>query len=295
MISTIISFVAGLGLAALTFWVAGGGVIGLVGAVIVAAGGYIGVSYLTQPERKLGKVLASAVPNGQKAIEAIDMANARMNAIKGLMSQVRDPAVRKEVNDIVVATKALTSFVEDNPRAYETLRHFINVYGDQTQNLLQGYVEVERSGARDQLAKARIDTINAMQVLEQTAAGELSHAVEAKTLALSADSEAIARLASMDGYSVETTHDTLPSADGTTRPGGDKRQRSAYVSPIPYETPANFPQTSPTPQTSQASPMPPKQTIQAGYAAPTSAAPAGPASPAHVPPYDATAQKGVKS
>ncbi|PJM73731.1 hypothetical protein CS006_00640 [Bifidobacterium primatium] len=241
MISTIVSFLAGLGLAALTFWVAGGGIVGLVGAVVVAAGGYIGVSYLTQPERRLGKVLASAVPNGQKAVEAIDMANARMNAIRGLMSQVRDPAVRKEVNDIVVATKALTSFVENNPRSYETLRHFINVYGDQTQNLLQGYVEVERSGARDQIAKARVDTINAMQVLEQTAAGELSHAVEAKTLALSADSEAIARLASMDGYSVETTHDTLPGTTTSPRQRQQRQRPASYTSPIPYDPPTGAP------------------------------------------------------
>ncbi|NEG96486.1 hypothetical protein GFD17_06935 [Bifidobacterium sp. SMB2] len=291
MISTIISFLAGLGLAALTFWVAGGGIVGLVGAVVVAAGGYIGVSYLTQPERKLGKVLASAVPNGQKAVEAIDMANARMNAISGLMSQVRDPAVRKEVNDIVVATKALTAFVEDNPRSYETLRHFINVYGDQTQNLLQGYVEVERSGARDQIAKARIDTINAMQVLEQTAAGELSHAVEAKTLALSADSEAIARLASMDGYSVETAHDTLPGDAQARSQRNGRRPASTYTSPIPYDRPANGPMNVPA---GTPGPLPasgPSPASGAGAAeTPTAPSPA-----ADVPADDGTAQKGVRS
>lgn len=282
MISTIVSFIAGLGLAALTFWVAGGGIVGLVGAVVVAAVGYIGVSYLTQPERKLGKVLASAVPNGQKAVEAIDAANARMKAISALIAQVRDPAVRKEVNDIVVATRALTAFVEENPRSYETLRHFINVYGDQTQSLLQGYVEVERSGARDQIAKARIETINAMQVLEQTAAGELSHAVEAKTLALSADSEAIARLASMDGYSVETARDTLPS-------GGRKQPESSYVSPIPYEIPTTSPSGSPASGIHRSVPT---------HATPNGQ-PARQSTP-NVPPYDASAydattQKGVRS
>ena len=37
-------------------------------------------------------------------------------------------------------------------------------------------------------------------VLEQTAAGELSRAVSAKTLGITADSDAIQRLARMDGY-----------------------------------------------------------------------------------------------
>ena len=69
--------------------------------------------------------------------------------------------------------------------AYPTLRHYINV---------------ESSGARDQIATVRIETIEALQVLEQTAAGELSRAVSAKTLGITADSDAIQRLARMDGY-----------------------------------------------------------------------------------------------
>ena len=73
--------------------------------------------------------------------------------------------------------------------AYPTLRHYITVYGEQTEKLLRSYVDVESSGARDQIATARIETIEALQVLEQTAAGELSRAVSA-----------IQRLARMDGY-----------------------------------------------------------------------------------------------
>lgn len=65
---------------------------------------------------------------------------------------------------------------------------------------MRSYVDVESSGARDQIATARIETIEALQVLEQTAAGELSRAVSAKTLGITADSDAIQRLARMDGY-----------------------------------------------------------------------------------------------
>ena len=52
--------------------------------------------------------------------------------------------------------------------AYPTLRHYITVYGEQTEKLLRSYVDVESSGARDQIATARIETIEALQVLEQT-------------------------------------------------------------------------------------------------------------------------------
>lgn len=54
------------------------------------------------------------------------------------------------------------------------MRHYITVYGEQTEKLLRSYVDVESSGARDQIATVRIETIEALQVLEQTAAGELS-------------------------------------------------------------------------------------------------------------------------
>ena len=78
------------------------------------------------------------------------------------------------------------------------------MYGEQTEKLLRSYVDVESSGAHDQIAKARQETIEALQVLEQTAAGELSRAVSSKTLGIAADSDAIQRLARMDGYDTDT-------------------------------------------------------------------------------------------
>ena len=48
--------------------------------------------------------------------------------------------------------------------AYPTMRHYISVYGEQTEKLLRSYVDVESSVARDQMAKARGETIEALQV-----------------------------------------------------------------------------------------------------------------------------------
>lgn len=200
MLQIICGFVAGLLLAALGFWLAGGGVAGVIVAVALAALGYIAASTLSEPERKIGRMLASALPNGQKAADAIDAANARLNSIGMLTKQVRDPVVRSEADDFIVATQDLVRYVARDTSAYTTLRHYINVYGEQTEKLLRSYVDVESSGARDQSARARAETIEALQVLEQTAAGELSHAVSAKTLGIAADSDAIQRLARMDGY-----------------------------------------------------------------------------------------------
>lgn len=200
MLQVICGFVVGLLLAGLGFGLVGGGVPGLIVAVVLAALGYIAASTLTEPERRIGKMLVSALPNGQKTADTIDAANARLNSVAMLTKQVRDPAVKAEANDFIAATKDLVQYVTRDTSAYPTLRHYITVYGEQTEKLLRSYVDVESSGARDQIATARIETIEALQVLEQTAAGELSRAVSAKTLGITADSDAIQRLARMDGY-----------------------------------------------------------------------------------------------
>lgn len=205
MIPVICGFIAGLALAALGFWIAGGGLLGLVVALVLAALGYIAVSTLTEPERKVGKMLASALPNGRQAADAIDEANASVAAIAALTAQVHDPQVRSESDDFIAATQDLIRYVTREPSAYATLRHIVAVYGEQTERLLHSYVDVESSGAHDQIAKARVETLEALQALERTAAGELSRAVSAKTLGLAANSDAIQRLARMDGYDSETS------------------------------------------------------------------------------------------
>lgn len=203
MLQIICGIIAGGVLAALGFAVSGGGFVGLGVSLALAALGYVAGSTLTEPERRIGHMLASALPNGQKAADAIDAANTRLNAIAMLSRQVQDPLVRKEADDFIAATRSLIDYVAKDTSAYAILRHYITVYGEQTQKLLRSYVDVESSGAHDQTAKARGETIEALQVLERTAAGELSRAVSSKTLGIAADSDAIQRLASMDGYQTD--------------------------------------------------------------------------------------------
>lgn len=92
MLQVICGFVVGLLLAGLGFGLVGGGVPGLIVAVVLAALGYIAASTLTEPERRIGKMLVSALPNGQKTADTIDAANARLNSIAMLTKQVRDPS-----------------------------------------------------------------------------------------------------------------------------------------------------------------------------------------------------------
>ena len=72
MLQVICGFVVGLLLAGLGFGLVGGGVPGLIVAVGLAALGHIAASTLTEPERRIGKMLVSALPNGQKSADTID-------------------------------------------------------------------------------------------------------------------------------------------------------------------------------------------------------------------------------
>ena len=99
MLQVICGFVVGLLLAGLGFGLVGGGVPGLIVAVVLAALGYIAAS------TRIGKMLVSALPNGQKTADTIDAANAQLNSIAMLTKQVRDPAVKAEANDFIAATK----------------------------------------------------------------------------------------------------------------------------------------------------------------------------------------------
>lgn len=200
MLPVIAGFIAGLVLGMLTFLLLQGGLVGLAVGAVVAVLAYVGVSMLVERPRKIGDLAAESVPDGDKVVRTLDEANQRVHSIGTLASKIRDQYVGKEAADFIAATNDLIRYVNTDPGAYQTLRHYINVYGEQTEDLLGSYVDVERSSASAQLNQARFDTIQALRALERTAAGELRRAVETKTLALAADSDAIVRLASMDGY-----------------------------------------------------------------------------------------------
>lgn len=232
MVSLILGFIAGLLLGGAAFALLHGGLLGLAVGAVVAVGGYVGVSLIAERPRKIGDMTADLVPDGDKALAAIDAANARLKSIRALSGKVIDGRVNKEAADFIAATEALIRYVNTDPHSYPTLSHYINVYGEQTESLLKGYLDVERSGVPSQIARARTEAIEALQALETTAAGELRRAVEAKTLALSADSDAIVRLASMDGYDL----DAAASADGTADVAGTADAAGATGATDPADT-----------------------------------------------------------
>ena len=217
MLSTVLGILAGLAVGALVFVVAKGGVLGLVLGAVGAVAGYVAVSSLLEQQRKVGGIQVDYIPDGERVIEVIDEANRRVLSISAISSQIINGSVNKEAADFIAATQDLIRYVEANPQSYTTLQHYINVYGEQTERLLQGYLDVERSGGDPRDAVSH--TVKALRALETTAAGELQRAVDAKTLMLTADSDAIVRLASMDGYDTDEEDFSTPNMVTGAAPG----------------------------------------------------------------------------
>lgn len=220
----------------------------LIAVAGVALGGVgigMGVSKRRQREqRELEGTLAGVLPDQQAARETLQQADAWMREFGNAMMRIRDPQVRKEANDIIVATQNLCRYVSSDIMAYPTLQHFINVYGEQSSGLLRTYLLVESSGVREHIATARTETIEALQALEATAAGELSRAVGAKTLGLTSGSDAIQRLTEMDGYDADDAPpitpvtSMAPAAPGAPAAPTISSMRTAQGNGIPMQRPA---------------------------------------------------------
>lgn len=180
-----------------------GGLTGLIMGLCLGAAAYLGVSLLFSSERRLRGRAVSEIPEGDKAAAVIDAARAANEAVAMVTRQVADPAIHKQAQDFVEATRGLIGYTEENPATFRVLRHFIDTYAGQARQLLETYLDIERSGADAQLTVARSETFGALVTLEKTAAGELSRAVASDALSLKASAAAIDKLASMDGYDAQ--------------------------------------------------------------------------------------------
>ena len=198
MLPIIVSILVGLIVGGGVFVLLGAGWWGLGIGTVIAVLTYWGVSLVLSRPRMLSGVDIDRVPDGERAADAIDHAHSMISSIARASQQITDANVRHEADDFLAATESLIQYVNTDPHVYAILNRFISVYGEQTQHLLDGYADVQSSGMNSQ--GSRIQVMSALQALETAAAGELKRAVISKQLALESDSEAIVRLAHMDGY-----------------------------------------------------------------------------------------------
>lgn len=200
MIPIVLGFVIGFILAAVTLMLLGPTIPGIIVAVIIAGLAYTATVLLMGRERRLAGIPVGNLNDGDKAADTVDSARSLLARLDGLAGRVQSERIRKETRDVTEALEALTRYVSNHePAAWPTLRHVADVYGNQTARLLDNYLDIEAAGDPRHTSEAKEDTVRALDAVERTLGRELSHALESKTLKLASDSEAIMRLARMDG------------------------------------------------------------------------------------------------
>lgn len=174
-----------------------------VGAV-VAALLYVGLSLALKPERKLGGVVASMLPNGEAAAARVEEARELERQINSTASGIKNPQVKSEIGQLVSDIEALVAYTEKQPSSYRRLSHFLSSYSEQCVSMLRGYQSVEAGATGETRKQAVSDALRGLADLQGVAQGELKRAMGSKVDELSAGSDAIRRLMEMDGYSPDS-------------------------------------------------------------------------------------------
>lgn len=230
-LGTLLGIAAGLALGGAVVWLVPG-LPGVVAGMAAAALGYLGVSLLATPERRLGGQAASLLPNGEAISAKLDEAQVVMRKLDRAAGRTRDAKVRKALGRLSQALGKLVAYVQDNPSAYRPLAHWLNTYADQCDSVLQSWSQLEASGDAQNTREGRDDVLLALEGLATAAEGELGQATDAHVAQLEASQEAIRRLAAMDGYDAASPKVSDPTgANGTsdandangTREGSESR------------------------------------------------------------------------
>lgn len=203
MLPIIAGFITGLALAGLVFWITGGGLMGLILALLAAAAGYIAVSSILTPERTIGGMVAEFVPDGERALRIIDDAKNTLRQVSDISARIRDADVRREINEFGQGMAALIHYVDRNPGACDVLSSYNASYGPRVIKLLSNYADVEASASPQLVGETREKTVRAMDQVELAAQGELDNAVKAKKLQLDANASAISQLTALNGYQTQ--------------------------------------------------------------------------------------------
>ena len=216
--SILLGIVAGLalGVGAITLVP---GVPGIVVGVVVAALGYVGVSSLTTRERRLGGVAESLLPNGEQVSRTIDAGIGLRKALEKDARHTNDAQVRDAIQSLCDQLDKLVRYVQENPGANSQLSHVVNVYGDQLRGLVDNWVGLELSGSKRRIGASKADLLVALQ--GATAANEdaLGEATDARAAQIAAASDAIKRLAAMDGLGPGAAPKVDDQTGGTTAAG----------------------------------------------------------------------------
>lgn len=193
---------------------------GLGGIVLGGAAGlltFFALKSIMSPNPQLGGKDVSSVKDGEKIMSRIKEARAFHDTMLRYEAQIDDKAIKREIGELSSDLQKLIDYVVANPGKWDRLTHWMNTYAAQAEQILANYKQINSFENAESKAKYREDMITALDYLEGSLQGELKSAMSNSAMIIENGADAIKRLASMDGYTVDQRASTVNNESTTDR------------------------------------------------------------------------------
>jgi hypothetical protein len=182
------------------------GIVAVVAVVLIVAG-------VRRRRMGLAAVAAPLLPNEDAVQRSVSEAAELEGRLRGDAYNIHDQEVVAAILKFCGELEKLISYVEKNPFELSSLTHVVNIYADQCLRAADNWVELEgsRSG---RTAEVKPDLLTALDGANAAVESELGNATSGRAGQIEAASEAIKRLAAMDGYGVGSA----PKVEDVTAP-----------------------------------------------------------------------------
>ena len=141
--SIIMSVILALGL--FLFLLAGLGW-NLILCMVLGAAAYAAFSLLLRPVKKIGKVDAESLDNGEYLSDRLAEAAGDYSRMKKAVEKIREEPLRTECGGLLRLAENILKYLTDNPEKIPGARRYIDYYQETAANVLENYVELKETG-----------------------------------------------------------------------------------------------------------------------------------------------------
>ncbi|MGN0131814.1 MAG: 5-bromo-4-chloroindolyl phosphate hydrolysis family protein [Lachnospiraceae bacterium] len=134
--------------------------------VVLAFGVFTGVSLVSKPRRKIGRINVDRIANGEELQRRLEEAMEDFASIEASMRKIEDVSVKEQVEKLKAIAENIIGYLEEHPEKIGQARQFIDYYQDTASSLLQKYVELQDSGlGTEEVKRLKANTSHALEKL----------------------------------------------------------------------------------------------------------------------------------
>jgi 5-bromo-4-chloroindolyl phosphate hydrolysis protein len=157
-------------------------------AALLAAGLYLGLSFLLTPVFKLGGVNIDSVKNKEEIIALLEEGERDLSSIKRISDTSKDHQIREKALAVYREGGKIIEYIKKNPHKAVLARRFFNYYLDKANDILTKYdnlitVDIET----EHLTALKTKTINALESISRGMNFQFSKLISSELIDIEAD------------------------------------------------------------------------------------------------------------